>query len=165
MESYKEVKRVEKGIFIDFKGDVHHIVAVGIRMEYASETTLSIGVSICSPEDEYNDETGVTMAYERALNNPPILTASNSKAINCAYIDAILKSEIDYIRLRPQKYIKDYWKKYEKYKEEINILIDAEDHIYKFEDAYNFFIEHPKEYTKWKRAVEHQLRKRGCPVS
>lgn len=164
MESYKETKRVEKGIFVDFKGDVHHIVAVGIRREYISEITLSIGVSICSPEDEYNDETGVTMAYERALNNPPILTASNSKGINCAYIDAILKSEIEYIRCRPQKYIKDYWKKYKKYREELSILIDAEDTINQFENAYSFFIEHPKEYLKWKKAVEYQLRKRGCRI-
>lgn len=160
----KVTERVEKGIFVDFKGEEHYITAVGIREEIDDKVTLRIGVSICAPGDDYNEETGINLAYNKAANSKPTLTASSKKGINCAYIDAILKSEIDYIRLRPQKYIKNYWERYDKYKKELNILIDAEDTINQFENAYSFFIEHPKEYLKWKKAVEYQLRKRGCRI-
>ena len=160
----KVTERVEKGIFVDFKGEKHYITAVGISEETENGVTLNIGVSICSPEDKYNEDLGLDIAYRRATESDPILTASSKKGINCAYIDAILKSEIDYIKLRPQKYIKNYWEKYDKYKEKLSVLIDAEDTINQFENAYSFFIEHPKEYLKWKKAVEYQLRKRGCSI-
>ena len=161
----KITERVEKGTFIDYKGEKHYITAVGIREETENGVTLNIGVSICFPEDKYDEELGIDIAYHRAMESDPILTASSKKDINCAYIDAILKSEIDYIKLRPQKYIKNYWEKYDKYKEELSVLIDAEDTINQFENAYSFFIERPEKYLKWKKAVEYQLRKRGCPVS
>ncbi|MGM9533063.1 hypothetical protein [Intestinibacter sp.] len=160
----KVTERVERGIFVDFKGEKHYITVVGIRKEVNNGVTLSIGVSICAPEDEYNEEIGTNLAYDRATNSEPIFTASNKKDINCAYIDAILKSEIEYIKQRPQKYLRDYWSKYEKYRKEIELLDDAEYPIYKYEDAYNFFIKNPKEYIKWKKAVEFQLRKRGCHI-
>ena len=122
-----------EGSFIDYKNEEHKIIvcAVCIDPRDSIETytnfaagpidvdyymiekgfcpitkALSIGATICNPDDTYNFEKGKKIAYYRALNNLPVLYSN--KPITKTLAKAALVQEIAFIKEFPEKLIKGY---------------------------------------------------------
>lgn len=124
--------------FIDFKGQEHKIVACALsqvpepyddyyvlsigrlntmtnEMDYDSGFTeicrkVSIGISICHPTDKFNEETGKTKAYNKALHDPKCSTiyTSSRGVISKALVQTLLKQEIEFLKENPDRIIKGY---------------------------------------------------------
>ena len=124
--------------FIDFKGQEHKIVACALsqvpepydsdyvlsigrlntttnEMDYDSGFTeicrkVSIGISICHPTDKFNEETGKTKAYNKALHDSKCSTiyTSSRGVISKALVQTLLKQEIEFLKENPDRIIKGY---------------------------------------------------------
>lgn len=117
--------------FIDFKGQTHDIVICAVsttpkRDGYEYKTcwfnrcelledksvvrTVTLGISVCNPEDKFDLERGKKNAYNRALNDPncPTIIANLNGIINDSLVDAFMKQEMKYILDNPERVIKGY---------------------------------------------------------
>jgi len=123
---------------------------------------LSLGVSICSPEDEFNIELGKKIALERARNSDPCMFVSDKGLINNDTVDAILKREALYLKNNPGNYITGYDKakaQYNKIKEmnelkesfdnsEQMVFKELKKNPHKFEKVFKFF--------NWRKKFIHE---------
>lgn len=147
--------------FVDFKGEEHKVIACAIsntpdttddcelaisyvygdyaeydRRQYVKRI-VSVGYSVCNPEDTYNEEKGKNIAYHKALGNlsNPVLCSPVNGIINKTLIKALLKQEVKFIKDNPERVIKGYndsMARYEKRKktlEEYNSLNENEKNI------------------------------------
>lgn len=121
-------KFVVKESFIDFEGKTHKFVIAAIKVPtsqlvqddaYGVVSTsaygLKIGVSICNPEDEFDEKLGVTKAVGRANKSDVVLLAPFSGQLSENLIHTFLIQEVEYIKSNPEKYIKGYNKAKDKY--------------------------------------------------
>ena len=69
---------------------------------------VRIGVSICNPEDTFNEKAGAFKATARARNAEPALYSSNVGFINARVIKALLEQEAEYLKNNPENFIKGY---------------------------------------------------------
>lgn len=122
-----------EGSFIDYKNEEHKIIVCAICVDPRDPNTsyinfavgtvdqdyymeekgfcpitkaLSIGATICNPEDTYNFEKGKKIAYYRALNNLPVLYSN--KPITKTVAKSVLIQEIAFLKEFPEKLIKGY---------------------------------------------------------
>ena len=114
---------------------------------------LSLGVSICSPEDTFDTEIGKKIALERARTVEPCMFVSDKGLINNDTVEAILKREALYLKNNPGNYIAGYDKAKAQYNEikEMNELKESFDNSeqmvfkelkknpHKFEKVFKFF--------------------------
>lgn len=125
--------RVEvlKDSFKDYAGNIHHFViaAVSENFEdsYGDILTVSLfeehdrflpinyvtkgvrlGISICHPDDEFNEKIGTLKAINRAQKSSIALFTPNSGYINTTLVKAFLVQEANYLKNNPDKYIKGY---------------------------------------------------------
>lgn len=70
--------------------------------------SVSIGVSICNPEDEFNYVIGCKKAQARAENSNATLYATKSGMINTTMVTGLLTQEAEYLKNNPDAYIKGY---------------------------------------------------------
>ena len=70
--------------------------------------SVSIGVSICNPEDEFNYVIGCKKAQARAKNSNATLYATKSGMINTTMVTGLLTQEAEYLKNNPDAYIKGY---------------------------------------------------------
>ena len=70
--------------------------------------SVSIGVSICNPEDEFNYVVGCKKAQARAKNSNATLYATKSGMINTTMVTGLLTQEAEYLKNNPDAYIKGY---------------------------------------------------------
>ena len=70
--------------------------------------SVSIGVSICNPEDEFNYVIGCKKAQARAKNSNATLYATKSGMINTTMVTGLLTQEAEYLKNNPDVYIKGY---------------------------------------------------------
>ena len=70
--------------------------------------SVSIGVSICNPEDEFNYVVGCKKAQARAKNSNATLYATKSSMINTTMVTCLLTQEAEYLKNNPDAYIKGY---------------------------------------------------------
>ena len=70
--------------------------------------SVSIGVSICNPEDEFNYIVGCKKAQARAKNSNATLYATKSGMINTTMVTGLLTQEAEYLKNNPDAYIKGY---------------------------------------------------------
>ena len=70
--------------------------------------SVSIGVSICNPEDEFNYVVGCKKAQARAKNSNATLYATKSGMINTTMVTGLLTQEAEYLKNNPDVYIKGY---------------------------------------------------------
>ena len=144
--------------FVDFKGEEHKVIACAVSNtpdtlddcelaisyvdgDYASydlrqyeKRIVSVGYSICNPEDTYNEEKGKNIAYRKALKNlsNPVLCPLVNGIINKTLTKALLKQEVKFIKDNPERVIRGYndsMARYEKRKktlEEYNALSEEE---------------------------------------
>lgn len=135
----KERVQYHTSEFIDYKGEKHifTIAAVSQKAPDCKIKYLCIGVSICNPNDEYNESLGKAKAYARAKSSVPALTALKPGIINTKVVTALLEQEADYLKDNPNLLIKGYddcKQRYERNK--------------KMEEHYNSFSKDEKDFTE-----------------
>ncbi len=110
------------GTFTDFKGQERHFVMAAVSIPDSESYVIledenlvftpkcvSIGVSVCLPFDEFNEELGKKIAYGKAIKfNDHRLYATDGGLINTTMVDALLKQESEYFKTYPGRYIKGY---------------------------------------------------------
>lgn len=124
--------------FVDYAGKEHKIIACALsQTPEDSDNTLkvcwvgsdnnifpdaniyhdiyrlvTIGIAVCNPEDNFNEETGKKIAYNKAANieySPRIYT-SNRGVITKELVDTFLKQQVQFIKENPEKVITGYLK-------------------------------------------------------
>lgn len=121
------MKKVEYIVdsFKDFTGEERQFVmaAVSLHGVYIEEDgepidndmkVLSIGVSVCRPDDEFNETLGKTIAEGKAMKyrNHALYAVG---LINETMVKALLQQEAEYFKANPGRYLAGYDKDAEKY--------------------------------------------------
>lgn len=131
------------GEFTDFKGEVHKFVIAAVVRKCNPHTYLetydcsgnviygdkemekfmSIGLSICNPEDKYNEKIGMLRAEGRALKprkseNVRQMACTKGGMLDDVYVELYLESMKNYIIKDPGKFIPGYNRLYKKWKEQ-----------------------------------------------
>lgn len=102
--------------------------------------SLSIGISICNPEDEFDVEVGRAKALARARCSTPVLYATKPGVINTTMVKALMKQEAEYLKNNPDAYIKGYSaaeKKYKQYQKDLDTLSNLTDEQLQFYEYMN----------------------------
>ena len=89
---------------------------------------LSIGVSVCRPDDEFNETLGKTIAEGKATKyRNHALYAVDAGLINETMVKALLQQEAEYFKVNPGRYLAGYDRDAEKYRrsERIESYIDS----------------------------------------
>lgn len=97
--------------------------------------SLSLGISICNPEDEFDVEVGKAKALARARCSVPVLYATKPGVINTTMVKALMKQEAEYLKNNPDAYIKGYSaaeKKYEQHQKDLDTLANLTDEQLQF---------------------------------
>ena len=77
---------------------------------------VSLGFAVCSPEDEYNEELGKTIALGKAEKRPVgVMYATKTGMINTSLVDALLDQEVEYFKNNPGAVLAGYNKAKEAY--------------------------------------------------
>ena len=123
MKPYVEVI---KDSFVDYAGKTHHFVIAAVSKPCEENTAsviwddwtvevqeslskgLSIGISICNPEDTFDEKVGVLKAVSRAQKSDPVLYVTNPGYINSTLVKAFLQQEANYLKNNPELYIEGY---------------------------------------------------------
>jgi hypothetical protein len=95
---------------------------------------VTIGIAVCNPEDNFNEETGKKIAYNKAANidYAPRLYTTNRGVITKELVDTFLKQQVQFIKENPERVITGYLKAKADYealetaKKEIDNLSDDE---------------------------------------
>lgn len=149
----KQYTEIIKDSFVDFAGNPHYFTIVAISIPTDGEVTiyndnpyydgcpynitkgLKIGISICNPDDEYDEELGEQKAIKKALKSDFAIVTSNSGLVSTPMVQAILHKEAEYLKNNPEKYIKGYktaklrWEEDKKMEELNNSFSDSEKKI------------------------------------
>ena len=138
--------------FTDFKGQIHKFVVAAVSapveatidiygdsvIDYTdAQKAVKLGVAICNPVDEYDEEKGKMIAINKARNNVDYaLYAILPGMINTAVVDALVKQEVEFIKANPGRVIPGYIDEKEKFEyrqelaKEIATLSDEEKAVY-----------------------------------
>lgn len=146
--------------FIDYVGKEHKLVACALsQTPEDSDATLKVcwvdsedsalsssniyhdvyrlvtfGIAVCNPEDNFNEETGKRIAYNKAANieYAPRIYTTNRGVITKELVEVFLKQQLQFVKENPDKIIHGYTKAKTAYealesaKKEINNLSDDE---------------------------------------
>ena len=105
--------------FIDYKNIEHKFVVAAVSEVldepiwfaggFFMNKRISIGVSICNPDDTFNETTGAAAAINRARNNyVNALYTHEAGLIGTKMVEGLLDQEIKHVQTNPGKYIKGY---------------------------------------------------------
>lgn len=70
--------------------------------------SLKLGVSVCNPEDTFNEERGKKAAIARAKSSEPVLYSTKTGIINTPMVKALMQQELDFICANPETVIPGY---------------------------------------------------------
>lgn len=124
----KQYVEVIKDSFVDYAGRTHYFVIAAVSDNLVTESGdtlmivqpgelnvigsvekgIRIGISICNPEDEFNEKVGTLKAIARAKNSKVVLYASDAGYINTKLVRAFLEQEADHLKSNPDLYIEGY---------------------------------------------------------
>ena len=110
------------GTFTDFKEQERHFImaAVSIVDKYTYVDTsdekfldapkcVSVGVSVCLPYDNFDEELGKKIAYGKAMKGTEHrLYTTDEGLINTTMINGLLEQESEYFKKNPGRYLKGY---------------------------------------------------------
>ncbi len=96
---------------IDFAGMEHPFVLAAL----VEERHLSLGLSICHPDDKFDEKVGILKAIGRARYNPVAITVGKKGYLEITLIRAFLNQESEYIKRNPEAFIPGYKEAKEKY--------------------------------------------------
>ena len=73
---------------------------------------VTIGIAVCNPEDNFNEETGKKIAYNKAANieYAPRIYTTNRGVITKELVDTFLKQQVQFVKENPEKVITGYLK-------------------------------------------------------
>ena len=122
--------------FVDYAGKEHKIIACALSESPKSDThclkvgwidnidmldnqdhlnhdvyrMVSIGVAVCNPTDEYNEEAGKKIAYGKAANmeNVPRIYAHSKGIITKKLVDTFLNQQVEFFKENPETLIPGY---------------------------------------------------------
>lgn len=120
--------------FIDFSGKEHKIVACALsqspqtpdlKIGWVDENDhldstdaiyhnvyrmVTIGIAICNPEDNYDEEAGKRIAYNKAANveSLPRIYVTSKGIITRELVDAFLKQQVRFFKENPATFISGY---------------------------------------------------------
>lgn len=129
--------------FVDFEGKEHKFVACALSQSPNNEDDtlkigwvdefnemdlnnslchdvyrlVTIGIAICNPEDEFNEEAGKKIAFSKAANieSLPRIYTPNKGVITGELVDTFLKQQVKFFKENPETLIKGYTKAKEAY--------------------------------------------------
>lgn len=130
--------------FVDYAGKEHKIVACALSespIEYDDYTLsigwenkdhvietddaiysevyrmVTVGIAICNPSDEFNEEAGRNIARNKAANIPglPCLYATRKGMITKELVDVFLKQQVTFFKEHPETLIPGYKEAKEKH--------------------------------------------------
>lgn len=121
----KEIASYKLGQFVDFKGVERLVVACAVSMPVKEGLTatwnipgvedsfeivrsISVGIAVYNPEDEFNLTFGKEQAYKKALAGEPCWFISKGGVITKECIDALLIEKINHFSKNPEIVIKNY---------------------------------------------------------
>lgn len=121
----KEIASYKLGQFVDFKGVERLVVACAVSMPVKEGLTatwnipgvedsfeivrsISVGIAVYNPEDEFNLTFGKEQAYKKALAGEPCWFIGKGGVITKECIDALLTEKINYFAKNPEIVIKNY---------------------------------------------------------
>lgn len=130
----KEVIDSVTGVLTDYKGLQHHITIVAVsapptRVECEQELqyeihmwgedygtdyiddaakVLYLGISVCNPEDTYDEKVGYNKALARARASYPVMYVTKSGIINTTMVKALLNQELQFAIDNPDTIIPGY---------------------------------------------------------
>lgn len=121
----KEIASYKLGQFVDFKGVERLVVACAVSMPVKEGLTatwnipgvedsfeivrsISVGIAVYNPEDEFDLTFGKEQAYKKALAGEPCWFISKGGVITKECIDALLTEKINHFAKNPEIVIKNY---------------------------------------------------------
>ena len=121
----KEIASYKLGQFVDFKGVERLVVACAVSMpvkeglvatwdipgaedSFEIIRSVSVGIAVYNPEDEFNLTFGKEQAYKKALAGEPCWFIGKGGVITKECIDALLTEKINHFAKNPEMVIKDY---------------------------------------------------------
>lgn len=138
--------------FIDYAGKEHKIVACALSQTPESDTHIlmtgwvdnndaidttdeicdevyrmvTVGVAVCNPTDEFNEEAGKKIAYSKAAHMPglPRLYAPVKGVITKELVETFLNQQVKFYKENPEELIPGYNKAKAKY-EEVQVAKEA----------------------------------------
>ena len=82
------------------------------------EKILSVGISVCRPSDEFDENLGVTIAEGKAIKNQDhAMYISDGGLVNNKLVDALLEQEAEFFKKDPGYYLAGYNNDAKKYQE------------------------------------------------
>lgn len=114
--------------FTDFTGKEHKFVIAALKVNLKDEgcpmiiqvtdkvdkiygtiqAGLKIGIAICNPVDEFDQDLGITTAIARASNSNCVLYTTYKGQLSDALVETYLKEKANHLIHNPGKYIKGY---------------------------------------------------------
>ena len=139
--------------FTDFKGQIHKFIIAAVSSEvdaaidiYGDEgvvdyadamKAVKLGVAVCNPVDEYDEEKGKMIAINKARGcSDYALFATLPGMINTAVVNALIAQEVEFIKNNPDRVIPGYLDEKIKFiereerKKAIDALTDEEKVVY-----------------------------------
>lgn len=73
---------------------------------------VTFGIAVCNPEDNFNEETGKRIAYNKAANieYAPRIYTTNRGVITKELVEIFLKQQLQFVKENPDKIIPGYTK-------------------------------------------------------
>ena len=134
--------------FVDFKGDVHHVVLCALSQspkpidsdnlmvawsdgETVDDSAdifhdvfrmVSLGIAICCPADKkvFSEEIGKKIALNRAEKEVPKFVSLFPGVVNTTLVRAFLRQEMEFIKKNPEQFIVGYAEAKERYDKKVN---------------------------------------------
>lgn len=107
IDSFTDYANIErKFIMAAVSQEVDAVITDSNAVQHDGVKRLSIGVAICNPEDEFNEEVGKTIALGKARKgNKHAFYSTDSGLINRGVVNALLDQEVAFFKQCPGKYI------------------------------------------------------------
>lgn len=126
----KQYVEVIKDSFVDYAGKTHQFIIAAVCDSFENEHSdalmvmqpegstfnvvgyvekgIRLGISICNPEDEFNEKVGTLKAIARAKNSVVAIYASDRGYVNTTLVRALLQQEAEHLKSNPDMYIVGY---------------------------------------------------------
>ena len=110
--------------FVDFENKEHNVTICCITSDALCNKNIRIlrlGISIQNPVDIYDEELGKKIAFNKACNNSPSMTAERG-IITKEIVNSIMNKTMAYVKNSPENYIASYAERKEKYENKLKYI-------------------------------------------
>ena len=105
----KEIIDYKVDSFIDFEGIERKFVVVAISSKHSDfKRMISIGVSICHKDDEFDEEKGVNIAINHAKKSNLRMFVTAAGMVSTKLVNTLIDQEIEYFKKNPASHISGY---------------------------------------------------------